>query len=115
MKKSLKRNFGDKLSSLFNGILILMSMLLGLYNKWNKSDILILAFFVWVILYPLKSRVLAKLVIILLLLALVFLLLKMDTRFEQCAVLSFYLMTLTLIKSFIENHFKKMENNVKDY
>jgi len=89
--------------------LVVFSLLLGFYLKWDILNVIIFSFIIWIILNPISSRILARMSLCGLVFVPLLLIFHRDDIAEQFAVFSYYFLVLTLIAMIIE--FKKKQAN----
>lgn len=111
MNKSNKKNTipGQKsdVKTYFDYFLVIFSIFLGIFLNKGTLQIAFFAFVIWQILYPLPSRILAKILIFFLFLTPIVFVIGQDNRADELAVAAYYFMVFTLIMLIIETRNKK--------
>lgn len=86
----------------FDYVIVIFFGVLGLILDWDTKMILALMLLVWFFLNPMKSQLLAKITILLLVLTALMLYLKQIGRADQIAEASYFLMVFTAATSIYE-------------
>ena len=79
-----------------------LGVLLGVFLGWNIVQVSIFAVFIWSILGPIPSRLLAAPALFFLLLAPFLLLVKMDAQAEEYTIYAYYFLVMAVIRAIIE-------------
>ena len=81
--------------------LVVFSLFLGFYLRWNVSNVVLFSYTIWLILNPISSRFLARIALCLLFFVPLLLIIK-SNQAEQFAIFAFYFLILTVITTIIE-------------
>lgn len=116
IKTASKFSGHDILQRLFsqtniNYFLIIISIILGIYLNWEIINVLVFAFVIWLILYPLPSQVLAKVALALIILLPIMLIIKRGAAIDKYAVLVYAFLILAAISQFYEKTEKVAPSN----
>jgi hypothetical protein len=107
IKALLTRRNGDKL---FLGL----SVVAGVYLKLGPIEVLILAFFIWIILNPVSSKYPAMAMVGFLMATPLLLIFKQGVMAEQTAIYAYYFLVMTVIMGIYEIREDKQEIADKD-
>jgi len=83
--------------------IVTFSLILGFYLKWDIQNILFFSFFIWIIINPISSRLLARFVIYLLLLVLFLSIMHRYAQAEVIAIFAYYLLIIMAITAIGQN------------
>lgn len=108
IKKYLKRRY-------FDYSLIAISIILGLYLDWEIINVIIFAFVIWQILFPLSRTTLASISLLLIVFLPVLFFFEKDDAAEKLAMLIFYILCLSMFMAIAEylNYQKSLKKNEK--
>lgn len=81
---------------------VLAGILLGIFLGWNIVQVAIFAVFIWSILGPIPSRLLAVPALFFLSIVPFLLLAKMDDQAEEYAIYAYYFLVMAVIRGIIE-------------
>ncbi len=108
---------GEKLKKIFNltsfkdSVFLLVALFLGFYFNWNVLEIGIFCLFIYIILHPLSSRILAAPALFFLVLIPFLLVFNQEIIAEQMAIYCYYFLILAAIMGVYE---MKKEDRRKD-
>lgn len=94
-------------------LIVLMALVLGLYLHWSAIFCLAFATFIWVILNPIASQLVAKAALLTLIGTMGLLAIGRADRAESFAALTYYLIVLMAIMAVRESYLAKNEDSQK--
>lgn len=83
-------------------IVLLLSLSMGVYLRWNIFEIVIFLIFIYIILYPVPSRQAVFPAVILLVITPFFLIFKKDSLAEQVAIYAYYFLIMAVVMGIYE-------------
>lgn len=98
LKKQLNRK---------DAILLVVSLFMGVYFKWNIFETAVFLIFIFAVLHPFPSRYAAFPAVFFLTLAPFFLVFKKDSLAEQLAIYAYYFLIITVVLAIYEIKLKK--------
>lgn len=104
--EKMKNYFLGKKPEIFLTVLV---AIIGVYFSWNIINILIFTFFIWVVLNPISSRLLAFPALFLLAISPFFLIFGQKIIAEQTANFAYYFLVLSVIMGIYEMQDGKTE------
>lgn len=110
IKKNLKDiNISQYLTKkYFDYCLVVFSLLLGFYLRWDSGNIALFTFVIFIILNPISSQVLAKIALFFLFFMPMLLIIGRDTRAEQFATFAYIFLVLTAITALVEHKSERL-------
>jgi|WetSurMetagenome_2_1015567.scaffolds.fasta_scaffold245148_2 hypothetical protein len=93
--------------------ILAVSLVLGIYLKWNIFEIAIFCVFIYIILHPVESRYLAMPALFFLVLTPFFLVFKQEAIAEQLAIYCYYFLIMTVMMGIYEVRKDDREINLK--
>lgn len=103
------QNQKSEIKKFVDYLLIVFSIFLGVFLGRNTFQVLLFAFLIWQILFPLSSKYLARFSIFLLTIIPMAFLIRQDEIASEMAIAAFYLITLTLVMLCV-----RMNNNQEE-
>jgi hypothetical protein len=85
-----------------DGILLSLSLFMGIYLKWNLFEVAIFLVFIYIILHPVESRLLAMPALFFLILTPFFLIFKQEMIAEKLAIYCYYFLIMTVMMGLYE-------------
>lgn len=82
--------------------IVVLAILFGVYLGWKEIDTLIFAIFIWIILRPIQSRLLAFPALFFLSLTPFLLILKHEEQAEQFAIYAYYFLVMAVMMGIYE-------------
>ena len=82
--------------------LVVISLLLGFYLRWDLQNIVLFSFTIWIILNPISSKLLARIVLSFLVFTALLLIIHRVSQAEMFAIFAYYFLVLTTITAIIE-------------
>jgi hypothetical protein len=85
-----------------DGVFLSFSLFMGIYLKWNFFEVAIFLIFIYIILHPVESRIMAMPALFFLVLTPFFLVFKQEIIAEKLAIYCYYFLIMTVMMGIYE-------------